>query len=246
VLLAVVGIMSARVIAFHRELSGQHYFFLGNVHMADPEIGFTLRPRSQGLQVLDPTWKTPVKVDRLGFRIPLSASAETVTAPGGIMGIGCSYMFGHGLPAEEAVPYLLGEALHLPAYNLGVCGYAWPSSYLLLRRHLPQVKPSLVVYLFANFHIERSFSPSPPSARLAYAYLTTESGRLAIHPPIASNESAFTLIDWLEPLYSRPLSAGLPTPLLGEHTAQVLREIGCSEAEIRSLHADGVVKTETT
>ena len=43
---------------------------------------------------------------------------------------------------------------------------------------------------------------------------------------------------------TRP-SAGLPTPLLGEHTAQVLREIGCSDAEIRSLHADGVVKTET-
>jgi len=40
-------------------------------------------------------------------------------------------------------------------------------------------------------------------------------------------------------------SAGLPTPLLGEHTAQVLREIGCSESDIRGLYADGVVKTET-
>ena len=39
-------------------------------------------------------------------------------------------------------------------------------------------------------------------------------------------------------------SAGLPTPLLGEHTAQVLRGIGYSENEINSLHADGVVKTE--
>ena len=40
-------------------------------------------------------------------------------------------------------------------------------------------------------------------------------------------------------------SDGLPTPLLGEHTASVLREIGYSESEIPSLHADGVVKTET-
>ena len=40
------------------------------------------------------------------------------------------------------------------------------------------------------------------------------------------------------------LPAGLPTPLLGEHTSAVLREIGCSESEIESLHADGVVKTE--
>jgi crotonobetainyl-CoA:carnitine CoA-transferase CaiB-like acyl-CoA transferase len=40
-------------------------------------------------------------------------------------------------------------------------------------------------------------------------------------------------------------SAGLATPLLGEHTAQVLREIGCSESEIRDLYADAAVKTET-
>jgi crotonobetainyl-CoA:carnitine CoA-transferase CaiB-like acyl-CoA transferase len=39
-------------------------------------------------------------------------------------------------------------------------------------------------------------------------------------------------------------SPGLPTPLLGEHTTQVLREIGCSDAEIASLHAAGIVKTE--
>ena len=39
-------------------------------------------------------------------------------------------------------------------------------------------------------------------------------------------------------------SEGLPTPLLGEHTSIVLREIECSDSEIRSLHADGVVKTE--
>jgi crotonobetainyl-CoA:carnitine CoA-transferase CaiB-like acyl-CoA transferase len=39
-------------------------------------------------------------------------------------------------------------------------------------------------------------------------------------------------------------SEGLPTPRLGEHTCAVLREIGCSESEVRSLHADAVVKTE--
>ena len=39
-------------------------------------------------------------------------------------------------------------------------------------------------------------------------------------------------------------SAGLPTPLLGEHTCAVLREIGYGDGEIAALHAEGVVKTE--
>ena len=41
------------------------------------------------------------------------------------------------------------------------------------------------------------------------------------------------------------LPAGQVTPLLGEHNEAVLREIGYSEADIRALTADGVVKTET-
>jgi crotonobetainyl-CoA:carnitine CoA-transferase CaiB-like acyl-CoA transferase len=39
-------------------------------------------------------------------------------------------------------------------------------------------------------------------------------------------------------------SPGLPTPLLGEHTSQVMREIGYGNAEIHDLYAAGIVKTE--
>jgi CoA:oxalate CoA-transferase len=37
---------------------------------------------------------------------------------------------------------------------------------------------------------------------------------------------------------------GRPTALLGEHTREVLQEVGFSEAAVAELHAKGVVKTE--
>jgi crotonobetainyl-CoA:carnitine CoA-transferase CaiB-like acyl-CoA transferase len=39
-------------------------------------------------------------------------------------------------------------------------------------------------------------------------------------------------------------ATGLPTPLLGEHTLQVLREVGFAEDAMRSLLAEGVVRAE--
>jgi len=67
-------------------------------------------------------------------------------------------------------------------------------------------------------------------------------GMLAVrsHPRIGKMRIAWQLVQF----GNARLPAGLPTPLLGEHTTQVLHEIGCSEAEIRSLYAAGVVKTE--
>jgi len=41
------------------------------------------------------------------------------------------------------------------------------------------------------------------------------------------------------------LSSLRPTPLLGEQTDEILREVGYSEAEIRALHDDKVVLAET-
>ncbi len=61
------------------------------------------------------------------------------------------------------------------------------------------------------------------------------------HPRAGAMRIAWQLIRFGD----TSLPAGLPTPLLGEHSSQVLAEVGYSDAEIASLHADGVVKTET-
>jgi succinate--hydroxymethylglutarate CoA-transferase len=43
----------------------------------------------------------------------------------------------------------------------------------------------------------------------------------------------------------RRLEHRLPPPLLGEHSAEVLRELGYGEAEIEALVRDGIVGSAT-
>jgi crotonobetainyl-CoA:carnitine CoA-transferase CaiB-like acyl-CoA transferase len=71
---------------------------------------------------------------------------------------------------------------------------------------------------------------------------TSANGMVAVrqHAKAGTLRVAWQLVQFGD---TRP-SAGVPTPLLGEHTTQVLREIGCSEAKIGSLHVAGILKTE--
>jgi crotonobetainyl-CoA:carnitine CoA-transferase CaiB-like acyl-CoA transferase len=42
-------------------------------------------------------------------------------------------------------------------------------------------------------------------------------------------------------LSDTPAEIRMPPPLLGEHTDEVLRELGCSDDEIDDLHGSGVI-----
>jgi formyl-CoA transferase len=74
------------------------------------------------------------------------------------------------------------------------------------------------------------------------------------HPQAAANEMiAFhhhpvmgrMRVAWHYTQFGQTLpTPGKPTPLLGEHTREVLREVGLSEAEITEVYTQGVVKTE--
>jgi crotonobetainyl-CoA:carnitine CoA-transferase CaiB-like acyl-CoA transferase len=85
---------------------------------------------------------------------------------------------------------------------------------------------------------------APPDSQIFLDHPnTTANGMVAVrqHAKAGTLRVAWQLVQFGD---TRP-SAGLPTPLLGEHTTQVLREIGCSETEIASLHAAGIVKDES-
>ena len=60
------------------------------------------------------------------------------------------------------------------------------------------------------------------------------------HPTVGQLTVAWRYIQFAETAPTRVR----PTPLLGEHTDEVLRELGYPAAEIEALHEDGVVKRE--
>jgi len=60
------------------------------------------------------------------------------------------------------------------------------------------------------------------------------------HPTAGRLRVAWQSIRFAE---TRP-PMGRPTPLLGEHTVEVLRELGYATAEIEALHQSGTVRTE--
>ena len=72
--------------------------------------------------------------------------------------------------------------------------------------------------------------------------IATDNGMVAVrqHPKVGALR-----VSWQPVQFARTApSRGLPTPLLGEHTADVLREVGYSDGEIAALHADGTVRSE--
>jgi crotonobetainyl-CoA:carnitine CoA-transferase CaiB-like acyl-CoA transferase len=60
------------------------------------------------------------------------------------------------------------------------------------------------------------------------------------HPSAGKLRVAWQLVQFAD----TRAAEGPPTPLLGQHTNEVLREIGYREGDIRSFYAAGVVKTE--
>jgi hypothetical protein len=156
------------------------------VYEYDPVLGYRLSPGFSG-RLLDGSFHA--STHELGYRVP-EFGDRVLSAPGGVMSLGCSFTYGDEVEAEQTFTYLVGERLGLPAYNYGVCAYSYATMILQLRRFkeggvLDRLRPRVLVLAVGDWLIARSFSPFMPSDDLQYAYpyLSVRDGEVEIMQP---------------------------------------------------------------
>jgi hypothetical protein len=210
VLAVAMVFLAYQVRSYHVTFAERGFFWIGDVHR-DDAIGFSMRPDRDGFAVLaggvdDAARRIPVRTDPNGFRIPRSEPAAPVRG-GGVVAIGCSCTYGHGVAAESSYVYQAGQLLGLEPCNLGVCAYSSVTSLLLLERHIERLQPRVVVYGFGNFHLERSAGPRA-GADLFQAYAVCDAAGCRIEPPVLDNRLVFATEPAIERLYYAPRLAG--------------------------------------
>ncbi|HET7182006.1 MAG TPA: CoA transferase, partial [Candidatus Limnocylindrales bacterium] len=84
--------------------------------------------------------------------------------------------------------------------------------------------------------------PVGPILDLPAAFASPQAQALGVRVPL--QHPALGSVDQVAPPYelsATPASVRTPPPLLGEHTDEILGELGYSATEIRSLHDSGIV-----
>ena len=159
----------------------------------DRTIGYSQRPNIEMQHVTPPIYT--VYTDNLGGR----ASHKGVVVPSSvdILGIGCSFAWGHGVDDQSTYLKLLGRDLHLTVFNAALASYGMTSALLSLEKHL-SLKPKVVIYGFIDDHIARSLHPCAPCATpfcRPTAYVSFDvAGKPYIHPPGISCPGYFSYL----------------------------------------------------
>jgi|TARA_B110000259_G_scaffold180304_1_gene220901 hypothetical protein len=92
-------------------------------------------------------------INKYGFRCP---SFDDISDTPKLMTVGCSNTFGIGLPEHGIWPRMLADELNLELYNLAVPGGSSDSVYRTIKLWFDKIKPSLIVWFFADSTTSRS------------------------------------------------------------------------------------------
>lgn len=154
VLLAVSALLAAAVAEVALRLARPQFTLLGATFYApDPELGFGLAAGHDGELVGVGEFRTRVRVDHRGLRVPAPGEATAAAAAGAprVLGVGDSFLFGWGVEAEETFLALASRRAGAEPLDAGVPNYSVCQSTALATRLLPELAPRVVVVaLFAG------------------------------------------------------------------------------------------------
>lgn len=180
-------LLGQRAFSAYTFLKSDHLGFRGQVHRADPELGFAAVPGAQGFHVFPVGPAFPMRYDGDGFRIPASQAADAPRRRPLVLALGCSFTYGDGCRAEEVYPHLVAAELGGSALNAGKCAYGLSQMLLLARRLIPQYKPDYVLVQFSTWLPGRGTSGFARATfgRVPVPFLLLrDDGTAAVHPPV--------------------------------------------------------------
>ena len=105
----------------------------GNWNSPDPLLEYRLSPGWRG-SIQAPEYHQQVEINSRGFRGPEPGPEPAIWV------FGDSFVFGVGAELEESLPFLLGERLGRPVWNLGVPSWSGPQYRRDLERRLAETR----------------------------------------------------------------------------------------------------------
>lgn len=167
------------------------YHFERGAVIADPSRGFRLAPNQHTI-MSNGHFREEVVTNTDGFRDLF----DPVLPDPGVIAIGDSQTFGHGLPAQQSWPEQLQRQLGVNVVNTGVFGYDLSQYIYVLRDLVAKGHPIRLVLYAMSWNDVTSASDPPDSS-------TVDDGYLVENPKYKTLRAG--QLSWLERLREQPI-----------------------------------------
>ncbi len=184
-----IAISLKRSVPLYDYLKTKQREWTGNLHRADPVLGYVPVPNSHGFQVFPVGPDVSSQTDGKGFRIPTNQHFPNLPSSEPIMiFLGDSWTYGYACAAEDTFPYLVGKKIKGTAINAGVCGYGLAQILIRSQQLLPRLKPDFLIVQYSSWLVSRSqrlFGPTYPMVKLPTPFFVSDGASSPVlHPPI--------------------------------------------------------------
>lgn len=184
--LAYTGVLVVLSERLYRYVTTSQRAVYGRISRPDPELGFAAVPGARGEEAFPAGPPVPIAIDEHGFRVPTTPAAVAADAEA-LLALGCSFTFGVACAAEDTFAERVGRARGMRVHNAGGGGYGLVQMLRLARRHVPALRPQLVLAQFSPWLVTRARNDMAPSyfGRLPVPYFAATDGeRLDIRGPV--------------------------------------------------------------